>query len=55
MASEQTMVEVPFVLRPDWATVDLAHSSLGLQACVGTPQAGQTFCLLWIRVASDKD
>ena len=54
-ASQQTMAEVAFVLRPDWATVDLAHSSLGLQAFVVTPQAGQPFCWLWIRVASDKD
>jgi hypothetical protein len=54
VASEQTMREVASVLRLDWASADLAHSLLGLQACVATPQADQTFCLLSIHVASDK-
>ena len=49
------MAEVASVLRPGWATVDLAHSLLGLPAFVATPLAGQPFCLLWIRVASDMD
>ena len=55
MASEQKMAEVAFVLRPEWATVDLVHSSLGLQACAATPQADPTSCLLWTHVASGRD
>jgi hypothetical protein len=54
MALERTMVEAAFVPRPDWATGDRAHFSLGLQACVETPQAGPTFCLQSIHAALDK-
>jgi hypothetical protein len=54
MALEQTMVEAAFVPRPDWATGGLAHFSLGLQACVETPQADPTFCLRSTRAALGK-